>query len=470
MGETRGNTAADEELARAIAREVARLGGSTYYVGGCVRDRILGLPGKDVDIEVHGVPVDALERLLASFGEVRAVGTSFGVFNLRGHALDIAVPRREDAGRGGRDELAEVADPDLGTYRSALRRDLTMNALYEDVLTGEVTDHFGGRADIAASVIRHVDDATFVQDPLRVLRVAQFAARLGMTVDERTRALCAGLDLGDLPSERVLEELRKALVKAPRPSVFFGTLRAMGQLSPWFSEVGALVGVPQNPAYHPEGDAWTHTMLVLDAAAGLRSRAKEPFAFMLAALCHDLGKATVTEERAGRIVSYGHEAAGLPLAKALLDRLGAGAHVRAYVLNMVELHMQPNAFVAQRAGRKSYNRLFDRSVCPHDLLLLAHADDLGRGVAGTAAGQAAADATAEELARRLADFEALMARPYVQGRDLMAEGVEPGPQMGELLSYAHKLRLAGLSKDDQLRQCLGFWRRAERGGLPHRKG
>ena len=444
----------DENLARAIAQEVARLGGSTYYVGGYVRDKLLGRASKDVDIEVHGVPVDVLHNLLSSFGEVTTVGASFGIFNLKGHTLDIAVPRRADVARqGGRSELAEVADPYLGTRQAALRRDLTMNALYEDVLTGEVVDHVGGRADLAAGVIRHVDDATFAQDPLRVLRVAQFAARFGMTVDERTMALCAGLRLDDLPSERVLEELRKALLKAERPSMFFEVLRGMGQLRPWFAEVAALVDVPQNPLWHPEGDVWTHTMLVLNAAGSMRTQASDPFAFMLAALCHDLGKAVTTELRDGKLVSYGHETEGVPLADALLDRLGASGHVRSYVLNMVELHMAPNSFVAQHAGRKAYNHLFDRSVCPRDLLLLSHAD-----VRGCGDGQLV-DTAYGDLAERLEAFEQMMARPYVQGRDLLEIGIEPGPAMGEVLRYAHKLRLAGLTKEDQLRQCQGYWLR-----------
>ena len=451
------STSRDRQLARDIAGAMAKHGGSTYYVGGCVRDQLLGRAVKDIDIEIHGVPVPELADLLADFGEVTAVGASFGIYNIKGHTLDIAVPRREDAeNRGGRDEMADVADPFLGTYEAARRRDLTMNALYEDVLTGEVIDHFGGQADLAAGIIRHVDDATFSQDPLRVLRVAQFAARLDMRVDAGTVALCSRLDVSDLPSERVLEELRKALLKSKHPSTFFAVLREADQLDPWFAEVGALAGVPQNPMWHPEGDVWTHTMGVLDAAASHREQVSDPFAFMLSALCHDLGKATTTTEVGGRTVSYGHEKEGVPLAKSLLERLGVSTQTRAYVLNMVELHMVPNALVVQGARRKAYNHLFDRSVCPRDLLLLARSDNEGCG-----------DGTVDEalyagLDERLQAFEQMMARPYVQGRDLLAAGMEPGPQMGEVLRHAHKLRLVGMEKDEQLRQCLGFWRGMQR--------
>lgn len=454
MDDTRALT--DEELAREIARAVASEGGSTYLVGGCVRDQVLGRPSKDIDIEVHGVDVARLEQILARFGTVSTVGASFSIFNLSGHGLDIAVPRRTDAPRGGKAELAEVADPFVGTYQAALRRDLTMNALYQDVLTGEVIDHFGGLEDLEAGVIRHVDDTSFAQDPLRVLRVAQFAARFGMTVAPETRDLCARLDISSLPSERVLEELHKALLKASRPSVFFEELRAMGQLGDWFGEVEALAGVPQNPVWHPEGDVWTHTMMVVDAAAGMRDRAEQPFPFMLSALCHDLGKAVTTQEVDGRLVSYGHEVAGVPLADTLLRRLGASNSARSYVLNMVELHMVPNALLAQRAKQKAFNRHFDRAVSPRDLLLLSHADSLGCGSweGGTQA--------LDELERHLDSFEELMARPFVQGRDLLGLGMEPGPQLGEVLAYAHKMRLAGLSKEDQLRQCEGYWHGLQR--------
>lgn len=443
---------ADVALAERLAGEVSACGGRVYYVGGFVRDRLLGHENKDVDVEVHGISLECLEGILAELGTLEVLGASFGIYNLHGHKLDICVPRRADTdGRGGRGEFRELSDPFVGVRQAALRRDLTINALYEDVLTGEVVDFFGGKDDLAKGVIRHVDDETFVQDPLRVLRVAQFAARLSMRVNPATTELCSQVGLDDLPAERVEEELRKALLKAPRPSVFFDELRAMGQLSPWFAEVAALVGVPQNPTYHPEGDVYNHTMLVIDTAAGMRGQASDAYPFMLAALCHDFGKPQVTCEREGRIISYGHEKVGVDVARAFLARVVGSAKVHDYVLNMVELHMKPNSNVAQGARQKAYNRLFDQSCCPRDLLLLATSDDGGSGWQAT-------PGVHERLLEVLEAYEELMARPYVQGRDLIEAGIEPGPVMGEVLRYAHKLRLAGLSKQDQLRQCLGFYR------------
>ena len=444
----------DIALAQAIAHEVAGVGGRVYFVGGFVRDRLLGLDGKDVDIEVHGVGTDELERILAGFGEVDAYGASFGIYGIRGHGLDIAVPRMEDAtGRGGHRDFRVNTDPFLGTGRAAMRRDFTMNALYEDVLTGQVLDHFGGQEDLARGVIRHVNDASFAEDPLRVLRAAQFAARFGMRVDESTVELCSRMDLGKLPRERIFEELRKALLKASKPSVFFEELRKMQQLGCWFPELLELAGVPQNPEYHPEGDVWTHTMQVLDGAASLREQAVQELPFMLAALCHDFGKAVCTQERDGRIVSYGHEREGVPIAAAFLNRVSGSPKVKAYVLNMVELHMRPNALVAQGAGQKAYNRLFDASCCPDDLLLLAKSDTMGRVCEADYAH------VERELRSRLHTFEQMMAKPHVTGRDLLDAGVQPGPAMGETLRFAHKLHLSGVTKESALRQCLRFYRK-----------
>ena len=257
----------DRETARRIAQEVQPLGGSVYYVGGCVRDRLLGRESKDLDIEVHGVTPQQLEIVLDRMGGRRTVGASFGVYGLAGCGLDIAMPRRETTvGRGHRDFTVEV-DPWLGPERAARRRDFTVNALMEDVLTGQVLDFFGGREDLCRGLLRHVDDHSFPEDPLRVLRGAQFAARFGFTVAEETVALCRTMDLSALSRERVEGELQKALLQAPRPSIFFRTLDTMHQLHPWFTEVQRLQGVPQPPRYHGEGDVWEHTMAVLDTAA-----------------------------------------------------------------------------------------------------------------------------------------------------------------------------------------------------------
>lgn len=442
-------------MARAVAEKVAEAGGRVYYVGGLVRDGLLGRVNKDVDIEVHGVTSATLEAILDSVGERTEMGVSFGIYGLRHHELDIAMPRKERNTGAGHKDFAVSTDPFLGTKSAAERRDFTINALMEDVLTGEIVDHFGGKEDLRSGIIRHVNDVTFAEDPLRVLRAAQFAARFGFSVAEETISLCSRMDLTALASERIFGELVKALMKAPRPSVFFETLRRMNQLRDWFPEAEALIGVPQEPRFHPEGDVWNHTMLVLDNAAKLRSQAKEPLAFMLAALCHDFGKVKATQTIDGRIRALGHEEAGVPITEAFLLRLTKEMKLRRYAENMVLLHMRPNIMAAQNSGRKAFCKLFDQSLCPEDLLLLAKADALGRTIDQDYSG------TEALLREQLELFRELMARPHVMGRDLVAAGFEPSIRFTAVLKFAHKLRLSGVSKDEALRQCIGMMRKAE---------
>lgn len=451
----------DVRMAEKIALAVRAAGGRAYYVGGCVRDELLGRESKDIDIEVHGVPADTLAAILDTLGERLTKGASFGVMGLRHYGIDVAMPRSETATGLGHKDFAVSVDPYLGEEKAASRRDFTINALMQDVLTGEILDFFDGRGDLERGLIRHVSEKSFPEDPLRVFRAAQFAARFGFTVAEETRALCAAMRVDALAGERVMGELEKALLKAEKPSVFFEELRRMGQLSPWFSELAGLIDLPQPPQHHPEGDVWTHTMQVLDEAAGLRGEAQEPLYFMLAALCHDLGKTVTTEERNGRLHAYGHERAGLPLAESLLCRLTREAKLIAYVRNMTALHMEPNMKAGTGARDKAFMHMFNESVCPQDLLLLARADYLGRRGPESDAEAMARDyaPTAEKLADMLALYRARMAEPCVMGRDLIEAGLAPGPAFTEALAYAHKLRLAGVGKEDQLRQTLGYMRK-----------
>ena len=443
----------DRQMARMIAAQVARAGGRTYYVGGYVRDALIGKDNKDVDIEVHGITPECLESILDSLGQRIQVGESFGIYNLKGYALDIAMPRKEEARGRGHKDFAIFVDPFIGTEAAARRRDFTFNALMQDVLTEEVLDHFGGREDLRQGLIRHVDAVSFAEDPLRVLRAAQFAARFEFRVARETVDLCRTMQLQYLPRERITGELEKALLKARKPSVFFEVLRQMGQLDVWFPEVKALIGVEQNPVYHAEGDVWKHTMMVLDAAAALRSRAKSPFCFMLSALTHDFGKAVCSQETDGVIHAYSHETDGIPLVEAFVRRLTWETKVLEYTVNMTGLHMKPNTAANVGSRKKVTNRMFDRSVEPGDLVLLALADDRGRIT------QKPSGDPEPFLLQRLEDYRQTMAQPYVMGRDLMEAGFAPGKDFTEALEYAHKIRLAGVCKEEALKQTAAFLRK-----------
>jgi tRNA nucleotidyltransferase (CCA-adding enzyme) len=323
----------------------------------------------------------------------------------------------------------------------------------KDALTGEVFDFFGGIGDLEKGVIRHVNDDSFAEDPLRVLRAAQFAARFGFTVAEETLAICRKMDVSALPRERVFEELKKALLGAKKPSVFFEVLRAVGALDVWFPELQALIGIEQNPKYHAEGDVWVHTMMMLDVAAGYKQYSANPLGFMLSAVAHDFGKATCTHVVNGEIHAYEHEIAGIPLARDFIQRITGERALIKYLLNMVEHHMKPNVLASVGASVKSTNKLFDAAIDPEGLICLAIADGLGK------ISPRKYLSYNDFFRERIATYREYMSRPYVTGADLIAAGLKPDEAFSDYLAYAHKLRLAGIEKDSALRQTLAYARK-----------
>ena len=443
------------EMARRLAVLVAQNGGTAYYVGGYVRDLLMHRDNKDIDIEIHGIRPAKLEALLDSLGPRIAIGESFGIYALKGYSLDIALPRTEhNRGRGHRD-FDIFTDPFIGTYKAAERRDFTINALMQNILTGEIVDCFGGVDDLKNGVLRHISDKTFVEDPLRVLRAAQFAARFNFAVARETKNLCRTMDISALPKERVFGELKKALLKSDSPSVFFKTLRDMNCLSVWFGELERTIGVEQSPEHHPEGDVFNHTMLVVDAAAKLREKAANPLGFMLAALCHDFGKTLCTARgEDGKIHAIGHETLGLPLIKTFLHRLTDERELIRYVLNLCENHMRPNMLAAGNSSVKATNKMFDSAFDPTALICLAECD-----TAGKAALCGYKNNTAF-LTERLGIYNEYMSRPYVTGRDLIAAGLEPNERFSQYLAHAHKLRLAGVSKQNAMSEILALARKS----------
>ena len=251
--------------------------------------------------------------------------------------------------------------------------------------------------------------------------------------------------------EEIWAELEKELLTSERPSVYFEKMRETQQLDAWFPELKALYGVQQNQFHHLEGDAWQHTMLVLDEASKLRETVKYPLGFMLSALCHDFGKAVCTTVSPdGVIHSYHHETEGLAPVRMFLDRLTEDDNLKEYVLNMTELHMEPNKLANAGSKLKKTNKLFDMSVEPYDLIQLAVCDGLGK--------LPQYDDTEAFLLDRYSKYREIMQRPFVTGSDLLQAGIEPGEVMSETLEYAHKLRLAGVDKENALEQSLAYAR------------
>lgn len=446
----------DMEMAKRIAEAVDKCGGCAYFVGGYVRDLIQNNPGKDIDIEIHGITPDTLKEILASLGQRLEIGESFGIFGLKGYSLDIAMPRTEtNRGRGHKD-FDVFVDPHIGTLKAAKRRDFTINAMMQNVLTGEIIDHFGGRDDLKKGIIRHIDASTFVEDPLRVLRGAQFAARFNFDIAPETIELCRNMDISTLARERVMSETEKALLKAEKPSLFFELLRKMNHLSVWFPELEALIGIEQNPKHHAEGDVWVHTMMVLDEVAKIKHYALNELGLMLSAITHDFGKAVCTSVVKGEIHSYGHEIEGLPIIKAFMERLTSEHKLIKYVLNLSEHHMKPNTLAATNASIKSTNKMFDKSVDPPALICLAVADGLGKIAPREYVSYN------DFFIERLKAYREYMSRPYVTGQDLIDAGIKPSERFSDYLEHAHKLRLAGIEKESALKQTLAYVRKKEK--------
>jgi tRNA nucleotidyltransferase (CCA-adding enzyme) len=435
---------------RRVVDALAARGGRPFVVGGAVRDALLGLEAKDLDIEVFGLPAENVRDVLAAFGPVNAVGEAFTVYKLSGlegvvGAVDVSLPRRDSKAGPGHRGIVAVGDPSLSIDDASRRRDFTINALLFDPLTGAVHDPHGGARDLAARLLRAVDAAHFGEDPLRALRAVQLAARFELAVDPATADLCRAMPLRELPAERVFGEIEKLLLAARRPSIGLALLKEWGMLPAIAPELEPLAATPQEPQWHPEGDVWTHTLLAVDQAAPLVLDLDRPraLAVMLATLAHDLGKPGTTQVIDGRIRSLGHEEAGVPLADALMERWGVhtlhGYDVRAQVKGLVGNHLKPGQLYddRERVSDGAIRRLAGK--CEAELLYrVARADCLGR------TGDFPPVAM-EWFRERVHELEVAVRppAPLLMGRHVLAMGLPPGPDVGRILHDVYERQLDG---------------------------
>src|SRR5262245_4695457 len=407
----------------------------------------MGRESKDVDVEVFGVPADRLRALLEAFGrpgDVVAVGESFQVYKVGG--LDVSLPRRESKSGRGHKGFDVTGDPAMSFEEAARRRDFTINAISWDPLTSQYIDPFNGRADIERRLLRAVDARTFPEDSLRVLRAVQFAARFGFSLDAATAAICRSIALDDLPAERIWGEIEKLLL-AGKPSIGFELMLDLGVVDKIFPELRVLVGCPQEPEWHPEGDVWVHTLQVIDQARTRIDDLDRPkqMAIMLGAVCHDLGKPATTAFLDGRIRSIDHEEQGVAPATRLLDRLNIhsmeGYDVRREVLGMTAQHLKPGMWfkVRDEVGDGAFRRLAQKL----DLELLARlakSDCLGRepGTFDCSAMDWFLDRARAVGAHRGPP------EPILLGRHVLALGLRPGPRVGEVLKAVYEEQLDGM--------------------------
>lgn len=410
-------------LAQQVTSTLRAAGHSAYLAGGCVRDLLLGREPADFDVATAAPP----DQVLALFPGSVAVGAHFGVVLVHGE-VEVATFRSDHSYRDGRhpDTVVFETDP----RQDVLRRDFTINGLLLDPGTGEVLDYVGGRDDLRAGVVRAIGDPRrrFTEDHLRMLRAVRFAARFGYTIEPATLAAIRELAprIHRVSAERVRDELTRVLTEG-QPRRGLELLDETGLLPEVLPECRALQGVEQPPEYHPEGDVWIHTLLMLQSL-------EQPSPVLAwGVLLHDIGKPATFRRAADRIRFDGHVDAGLAIARPILARLKFSNGDTDRILALVANHMRfMDAPRMKESTLKKFLRLehFDEHLALHRADCLSSHGGLDNY---------------EFVRAKLAALppEQLKPAPLVTGRDLIAMGLAPGPEFKQILSEAEDLQLEG---------------------------
>lgn len=426
-----------ESIAIQIVRRLHNAGFEALFAGGCVRDRALGKTPKDIDIATSAHP----EQILEVFGKGEKVGAHFGVILLReqGHHFEIATFRRDGEYEDGRHPSSVVF---TDAREDAMRRDFTVNGMFYDPIEDRLIDYVDGSSDLKAGVIRAIGDPfdRFREDHLRILRAIRLATSLEFKIEEETwNAVCrAAQTVASLPAERIREELDKIWLHRNRV-VGFDLLVESGLMELLLPEIMELRGCEQPPQWHPEGDVFTHTRLMLSF---LPDDASIPL--VLSTLFHDIGKpATFTYDEADdRIRFNGHDKLGAEMARSILNRLKYSNQVIEATTEAVTVHMKFKDVKKMRTA--TLKRFLARENFP-DELELHRVDCLGSN------GRLDNYDFVQEKAAEFAE-EPLIPPPFLTGKDLIDKELKPGPDFKEILFEAQTLQLEGQfsTRDDAL--------------------
>ena len=436
------------EIIKTISKALKKQNAKAIVVGGSVRDHFLELPIKDYDIEVYGLDsIEQLEEILSQYGKVNLVGKSFGVlkFSYQNQEYDFSFPRTENKIAKGHKGFDIRCDGKMSFQQASIRRDFTINAMGYDIEKDEFIDPFGAKEDMKKRVLKHIDDSSFIEDPLRVYRAIQFCARFEYKLDDKTFRLCKDIvnrgELSELPKERVYTEFQKLLLKSLKPSIGFKLIRDLGILR-YYPELEAIIDIPQSPIWHPEGDVWTHTMLAIDKMAELKTGdSKRDLKLMFAVLCHDFGKATHTQITPDKISAKGHELAGVEPTKRFLYRLTNEHKFIDDIAKLVEYHMVPSQYFQNGAKDKTIRKLSTK-IDIKELVAVARADFLGRTTQESLSGVYRAGDWLLQKAKEL-DVYNSPPKPIIQGRDLISLGLKPSKEFKTILNRIYSEQLDG---------------------------
>lgn len=419
-------------------------GATVYFVGGCVRDDLMNQPCHDFDMEIFGIEEETLVAILKQFGPVDTFGKQFGIYKLLTlPEADFALPRKERKTASGHVGFEVTTNPFLSLKDAAMRRDFTINAIYFNTKTNQYEDYYDGLNDLKNKIIRVVNPDTFIEDPLRVLRLAQFVSRFGFQIDENSKQLCKEMvsrgDLETLSKERVFGEYNKLLL-GEQPSLGISFLYDIEALP---KELQVLGSIHQRLDYHPEGCVLNHVKLVLDHGAKVKEKTTFPLGFMWSCLLHDIGKATTTDDFGHAI---NHEIVGANMCEDVLGRLCNHKKLIGYTKQMIASHMALGKYARSNIKDKTFLKLLAQlngKTNLNDLYYLTEADMFGRGLDGTDE-VLVIQTFLREKTEKLGDKAPV---PIVNGQDLKAIGIPQGPQFKELLEVAYDMQLGGYKKE-----------------------